>query len=182
MKAPALLKHNIDALLNKRGQSRRDLAMWVRQSTDKDLVDAWISGIFTRPEREFQMKYLDRIADFFGVAVYQLFQPGISPLTERRSGRERRTGLDRRVSNRQAQLRPAYQPAMETVTPGERAHLERWRRLDGTARRQLDAMLDWALRQPPDAPNTSGPPVARQSLPEPAEPVPRSRKPKTPPP
>ena len=45
------------------------------------------------------LKYLDRIADFFGIATYQLLQPGISPLTERRSGLDRRLGRDRRISH-----------------------------------------------------------------------------------
>lgn len=98
MKASVLLKHNIDTLLKARHQTRHDLAVWVRQSLDSKKVDPWISQIFTRPNREFQLKYLDRIADFFGIAVYQLFQPGISPLTERRKGTARRSGRDRRVS------------------------------------------------------------------------------------
>src|SRR3990167_5291086 len=100
MKANHLLKSNIDTLLHKRGQTRRDLAMWVRQSIEKRKVDPWISHIFTNPDNEFQMKYLDRIADFFGLAVYQLFQPGISHLTERRAGHERRSGQDRRINAR----------------------------------------------------------------------------------
>ena len=98
LKADALLKHNIDALLRARRQTRHDLAVWVRQSTNRKVVDPWISGIFTRQSREFQTKYLDRIADFFGIAVYQLFQPGISPFTERRKGTQRRSGRDRRLS------------------------------------------------------------------------------------
>lgn len=98
MKANLLLKHNIDTLLKARHQTRRDLAAWVRQSLDPKKIDPWISQIFTNPDREFQMKYLDRMADFFGIAVYQLFQPGISPLTERRSGTERRRVKDRRIS------------------------------------------------------------------------------------
>ena len=98
MKANLLLKHNIDTLLKARHQTRRDLAAWVRQSLDPKKIDPWISQIFTNPDREFQMKYLDRMADFFGIAVYQLFQPGISPLTERRSGTERRQRSDRRIS------------------------------------------------------------------------------------
>ena len=98
MKALPLLKHNIDTLLKARSQTRRDLAMWVRQSMDKKKIDPWISHIFTNPDAEFQMKYLDRIADFFGLAVYQLFQPGIADRSERRSGSDRRKRLDRRVS------------------------------------------------------------------------------------
>ena len=98
MKALPLLKHNIDQLLKARRQTRHDLAVWVRQSMDRKKVDPWISKIFTQADAEFQMKYLDRIADFFGIAVYQLFQPGISPLTERRTRLDRRSWHDRRIS------------------------------------------------------------------------------------
>jgi hypothetical protein len=98
MKASAQLKSNIDELLRKRGQTRKDLALWCHKS------ESWISQIFreprgadglVRPERGLPLKYLDRIADFFGLHAYQLFQPGISPLTERRAG-ERRLGRERR--------------------------------------------------------------------------------------
>jgi hypothetical protein len=92
MKAKALLKHNIDTLLKARHQQRQDLAQWCRRSP------AWLTQILTKPEREFPTKYLDRVADFFGIAVYQLFQPGISQLTERRKATERRSGQDRRIS------------------------------------------------------------------------------------
>src|SRR5688500_7789418 len=100
MKAIALLKRNIDAMLHARGQTRHDLAVWCRRS------DAWISKIFTEPkagrgdraDRGIPLKYLDRMAEFFGVATYQLFQPGISHLTERRVLKDRRKGSDRRVS------------------------------------------------------------------------------------
>ena len=100
MKANALLKQNIDTLLRARGQTRRELACWVRQSVNPKKVDPWISQIFTQPNREFQTKYLDRIAEFFGLAVYQLFQPGISSVTERRRVVDRRRGQDRRISAR----------------------------------------------------------------------------------
>jgi transcriptional regulator with XRE-family HTH domain len=93
LKADRLLKHNIDALLKARGQTRHDLAFYCRRS------DAWLSKIMDAEEdRNIQLEYLDRIADFFGIATYQLFQPGISPLTERRSGLDRRAGRDRRIS------------------------------------------------------------------------------------
>lgn len=103
MRAEQRLKHNIDALLRARGQTRHDLALWCRRS------DSWLSKIFAEPrtasdraERSIPLKYLDRMADFFGLATYQLFQPGISPLTERRSGRDRRQGQDRRISRHDA--------------------------------------------------------------------------------
>lgn len=91
LKASELLKHNIDALLQARGQNKAELARWCRRSR------SWMDKIFSEDRREVPLKYLDRIADFFGIATYQLFQPGISPLTERRKA-ERRAGTDRRVS------------------------------------------------------------------------------------
>lgn len=123
MRADSLLKHNIDALLKARGQTRHDLAVWARQSSDRKKVDPWISGIFTKPNREFQFKYLDRIADFFGLAVYQLFQPGISPLTERRKGSDRRSGRDRRLSARRDDL-PSTPIRQIAVTPEDEEILE----------------------------------------------------------
>ena len=88
------MKRNVDALLKARGQTRRDLAFWCRRG------DAWISKIMAEDRREFPMKYFDRIADFFGIATYQLLQPGISHLTERRVGKDRRTGQERRIGAR----------------------------------------------------------------------------------
>jgi hypothetical protein len=92
LKAHELLKHNIDALLRARGQTRPELARWCRRSR------SWLDKAFSEERREIPLKYLDRIADFFGIATYQLFQPGISPLTERRAGTERRRLRDRRMS------------------------------------------------------------------------------------
>lgn len=122
MKANLLLKHNIDTLLKARRQTRRDLAAWCRQSINPKIIDPWISQIFTDPDREFQMKYLDRMADFFGLEVYQLFQPGISAVTERRSGTERRVRADRRISGRHGghPLSPVRQIA---VTPEDESLL-----------------------------------------------------------
>jgi len=92
MRANDLMKHNVVALLKGRHQTQRDLAQWCRRS------DAWIGKILKEERREFPMKYRDRIADFFGVSVYQLIQPGISQLTERRKG-ERRKVTERRLRN-----------------------------------------------------------------------------------
>lgn len=101
LRANHLLKKNIDSMLKARGQSRRELAMWTLRTTHQNRADSWISHIFGAKgydDREIQIKYLDRIADFFGVSVYQLFQPGISHLTERRKHTDRRAGTDRRIS------------------------------------------------------------------------------------
>ena len=93
MKANPLIKGNIDTLLRVRHQTRKDLAVWCFKS------ESWISKIFREARREFSFKDLDRIAEFFGIAAYQLLQPGISPLTERRSGLERRSRQDRRLGH-----------------------------------------------------------------------------------
>ncbi len=85
------MKRNIETLLKARGHHRKDLAQWCRRS------ESWISKIMGEDNREVPMKYFDRIADFFGIAVYQLFQPGINALTERRKVPERRKGIDRRI-------------------------------------------------------------------------------------
>lgn len=92
MKAERMLAENIAALLKARGQKQKDLAVWCRHS------EVWISAILAL-KRVAHMKDLDRIADFFGIATYQLFQPGISRFTERRSGKDRRAARDRRVGH-----------------------------------------------------------------------------------
>ena len=92
IKAPKLLGENVSALLRARGQTQHDLAQWCHKT------DVWVSQ-FLNGKRLWQLDDLDRIADFFGIATYQLFQPGISPLTERRSKLERRTGRERRVGH-----------------------------------------------------------------------------------
>lgn len=126
LKANALMKANIDTLLRARGQSRRDLAQWCRRT------DAWIGKIMAEDHREFPMKYFDRIADFFGIATYQLLQPGISPLTERRKAGERRTGQDRRLSR-------AF-PSAQAPSQGELA--ARFAGLDANERRKVEAWIE----------------------------------------
>lgn len=141
MKAVSLLLHNIDAILNRRGQTRHELAVWVRQSVDKKKVDPWISGIFTKANREFQMKYLDRIAGFFGLEVYQLFQPGISTASERRKGIERRGGMDRRIGRSEAIRKP---PTREALSPRLIELVAIGEQLQG---RYFDEMVRWANAQ-----------------------------------
>lgn len=92
MRAIFLLTQNIRSLLDERRESQHSLAQWCRHS------DVWLSH-FLAGKREIQLKDLDRVAEFFGIATYQLFQPGISRLTERRSAVERRSGRDRRIGN-----------------------------------------------------------------------------------
>lgn len=97
MRADRMLAENIVALLNGRGQKQKDLASWCGHT------ETWISSIL-RGERHFRVLDYDKIADFFGIAVYQLFQPGISALTERRKGRDRRAGRERRISHAQREM------------------------------------------------------------------------------
>lgn len=97
MKAVQLLSNNISALLRARGQTQHDLALWCHHS------DVWLSN-FLKGTRQIQLKDMDRIADFFGVATYQLFQPGLTHETERRSAKDRRGGRERRISHAQKNM------------------------------------------------------------------------------
>ena len=157
LKANLRLKQNIDAILRARKLSRRDLAQHVLRTMDKR-ADAWISHIFGPKgyaTREIPLKYLDRIADFFGIETYQLFQPGISPLTERRSSRDRRSGQDRRVSKSQETLRPPHTPDTETVTAWERSLLRDLRVMSAEGRRHVLNAIDLARGAPLSEPNTT---------------------------
>lgn len=97
MTANRMLAENISALLRARHQTQKDLCTWCHHS------EVWLSK-FLRGEREIQTKDFDRIADFFGIATYQLFQPGISSVTERRVGSDRRAARDRRIGHSQRLL------------------------------------------------------------------------------
>lgn len=129
MKASYLFKHNVDALLRARGQTRHDLAMWCRRT------DAWLSKILGKDDRNLPMKYLDRIADFFGLAAYQLFQPGITPLTERRQKTDRRSGRDRRLMWAAAAQPPA---SGHGLNPDDVALVRKINGLSYDDRRRLD--------------------------------------------
>lgn len=111
LKALHILRQNVRYLLLKRKESEAMLASCLgfkhRSSLNK----------FLNSDRSgFQMWRLDRLAAFFGLPVYQLFQPGISPLTERRSGRERRSGHDRRLSHAHREMH-AITPEIDRLHP-----------------------------------------------------------------
>lgn len=144
MQANRLMKQNVDALLRARGQTRKDLAVWCRKT------ESWISKIMKEDRREFPMKYFDRIADFFGLATYQLLQPGITPLTERRAKLDRRTLRDRRISN--LRLSPDA-PAQFVVAldPEEIARVQRFRMLSASDQTKVDELLKEANRRPKKA-------------------------------
>jgi hypothetical protein len=148
MKALPLLKQNIDALLRARHQDQKDLAQWCRRT------EAWLSAALTQEDRGIPVKYLDRIADFFGLATYQLFQPGITPLTERRSKVPRRSGHDRRISNLRV-IADAAPTLTVTLDPEEVARVQRVRLLNADDRRKVDELLhEVTRRHKHGAPNT----------------------------
>lgn len=95
LRARYLLVENIKALLSARRVDQRDLAQWAGHR------GAWISKILSG-DRGVQLGDLDKIADFFGLTVADLFSVGIARVTERRrrqrrAGTDRRSGLERRV-------------------------------------------------------------------------------------
>jgi transcriptional regulator with XRE-family HTH domain len=93
LKMAEMLRRNIRALLADRKESGAELARSCGNSR------YWIS-MFLRGDRdEVQIEDIDKMAAHFGIAPFQLISPGISRLTERRSGQDRRTGHDRRVGH-----------------------------------------------------------------------------------
>lgn len=137
LKAGRLLKLNIETLLKARGQTQHELARYCHRT------DAWLSKILSDSngeDREVPLKYLDRIADFFGIATYQLFQPGISPLTERRHA-DRRIGRDRRISQVVLSERPGDVDVMQVIRALSRTGREQ-------ALAELMKILDRELRPP----------------------------------
>lgn len=140
LKAHLLLKRNIDALLMERHMKRKDLAQWCHRT------EAWLSQIFTNEERNIPLKYLDRIADFFGLATYQLFQPGVTGLTERRRGPDRRVQPERRRSR-------------QTFTPTASALLTEIQGLKPTDVPHVRKYVAWLKRSADDGPGTGFPGV-----------------------
>lgn len=114
------MRANVLALLAARKESQADLASWLKH--DRSWINKFLNG-----ERQVQLKDLDRIADFFGIATYQLFQPGISPLSERRV-QERRKRPDRRLSHQQRELRALSEIVRNARRPMKVA--DKWRAND----------------------------------------------------
>ena len=92
IRARLLLARNIHAILMARKESQSELARWCRKSPN------WINKILAG-KRPMHIDDFDRVADFLGIGVYQLFQPGISALTERRKPGNRRRGRERRIGH-----------------------------------------------------------------------------------
>lgn len=175
MRADLLVKHNIDHLLSARRLGRKDLAQWCGRS------ESWISKIMKEDRRDFPMKYWDRIADFFGVAPYQLLQPGITPLTERRKSGERRSGKDRRAGRR-AEHQQTMLASDLSLTAEDVAFLLRVRSLKKVDRVELERLAReaWQLRRTDGASKESAPADDTRSRGTARSPRPRrGRRPKT---
>lgn len=87
------LRLNVESLLTIRRRTKADLA--AEMKIDPSTLTKFLNGT-----REIQFHHLDGMASFFGVQAYQLFQPGISPLLERRVLKDRRQGVERRLVHR----------------------------------------------------------------------------------
>lgn len=102
LRALYLLRENIGALLAARKESQASLAQYCGHQK------AWINKFLNDQDavqgRGVSIPDLDKIAGFFGLQTFQLFQPGISALTERRSAADRRMGHERRIGHSGRQL------------------------------------------------------------------------------
>jgi hypothetical protein len=130
------------------------LAVWCHKT------DGWLSKILAdEPDhakaRGLPVKYLDRIADFFGLATYQLLQPGISALTERRKGTERRSGRDRRIGRGPAVT--VMPPSGPTLSSDEALLVARARQLQYEEWQHVSRWIDAALLSRGVAPDTTLP-------------------------
>ena len=133
MDAKQILKKNIRALLNARGWKQKDLAQACGGNSP-----SWLSQIIGNANRNMPLKYLDMIADVFKLEPYQLFQPGLVPEANRRSGQDRRSGHDRR------QLRASDL----LTTPPSRAEIEdRMQDLSPEAYKVFARRVAWALSE-----------------------------------
>lgn len=102
LRSDLLLAENIRALLYKRKEDAGALARWCGHSAP------WLSKILSG-QRQPKVSDLGRIADFFGLTVSELFQPGISRASERRQ-KQRRSEKDRRTLGDRRQSRPDLHP------------------------------------------------------------------------
>ena len=92
--AAELLRRRLDALLQFSGRTRKDFAIYLGKQP------SWATAYF-QGRHSIVLRDLDRAARFFGVSVPQLFEiDGYRfrdrRIAQRRSGRERRSGVDRR--------------------------------------------------------------------------------------
>jgi transcriptional regulator with XRE-family HTH domain len=112
-KALSQLRMNVEFLLTIRKEKKQDLA--AEMKLDPSTLTKFLNGT-----REIQFHHLDGMATFFGLEIYQLFQPGISPLGERRHIKDRRQGGDRRKADRLAHV-PTPHPARRVANADRRS-------------------------------------------------------------
>lgn len=91
LRAVNVLRENVRALMAQRQLNQKAVAFALSRHP------TWINK-FLLGHRMISVTDLDKLADLLGVATYQLFQPGVSKMTERRRG-DRRLGPERRVSH-----------------------------------------------------------------------------------
>jgi hypothetical protein len=148
LKAVHILKLNVRSLLLARKESESLLAQHLgykdRSGLNKFLNDQTREG--------FEMWRLDKLASFFGLPVYQLFQPGISALTERRVSGERRNPRERRQGHSHRQMIGLASNIDAHRSPGKgRLHVaaasplvEELRRLTEEHERKVSALISRA--------------------------------------
>lgn len=122
-----LIKQNIVELLGRRRFHQQDLAWACRRDLPKPKAGQWLSKILTSPKHNLPIEYWDRVADFFGIATYQLLQPGIAGASERRRGGDRRVRPERRMSRRVLGMEPrtdAYAALWDEIRTLAAADLE----------------------------------------------------------
>lgn len=98
IRAQRVLEENVRALMRVRGYTIGSLARSIiNPKTGRPFTTVWLSNIL-KGERGLPISLLDKIADRLGVETYQLLQPGAATTVERRRGKDRRTGAERRTS------------------------------------------------------------------------------------
>jgi transcriptional regulator with XRE-family HTH domain len=112
MRARLLLARNIHACLTRRKEDQSALARWCRKKP------SWINKILSG-KRPMHIDDFDRVADFLGIETYQLFQPGISALTERRVHGDRRSKQERRIGHAQRTIELRDRPPQPDRTKGD---------------------------------------------------------------
>ena len=139
MKSQRILRQNIAAILRARGMTPADLAKVC------GLSRSWATKVFKerrdpRDQRQITMQHLEKFVEVLGLSAYQLFQPGISHLTERRKGKDRRSGQDRRIDARRSDL-PSTPIRQLSVTPEDEAILAELHALDYEAYQRVRAWI-----------------------------------------
>lgn len=85
------LRENVRELIRVRGVQQNDITFALKKDP------TWLSK-FLQGQRPIHITDIDALAEFFGLSGYQLCQPGITAVTERRR-QERRSGGERRIGH-----------------------------------------------------------------------------------